>query len=86
MPLPLAGAAHDPHRARCLRQVSRGHALAYIVKMAATTLDETGEDSATMSMHLGYAVGTATEHFSSPTLHRYPSGERRASAPSKGIP
>ena len=31
----------------------------WIIKIAATTLGETGGDAVTMSMHLGYAVGTA---------------------------
>lgn len=31
----------------------------WIIKIAATTLGETGGDSVTMSMHLGYLVGTA---------------------------
>ena len=33
--------------------------LFWIVKIAATTLGETGGDAVTMSMHLGYLVGTA---------------------------
>ena len=31
----------------------------WIVKIAATTLGETGGDAVSMSMNLGYAVGTA---------------------------
>ena len=31
----------------------------WIIKIAATTLGETGGDAVTMSMNLGYAVGTA---------------------------
>jgi uncharacterized membrane-anchored protein len=31
----------------------------WIIKIAATTLGETGGDAATMSLHLGYLVGTA---------------------------
>src|ERR1700712_3679776 len=31
----------------------------WIIKVAATTLGETGGDAVTMSMNLGYAVGTA---------------------------
>jgi len=30
----------------------------WIIKIAATTLGETGGDSVSMSMHLGYLVGT----------------------------
>jgi len=33
--------------------------LFWIIKIAATTLGETGGDAVTMSMHLGYVVGTA---------------------------
>ena len=31
----------------------------WIIKIAATTLGETGGDSVTMTMHLGYLIGTA---------------------------
>src|SRR5215467_13340003 len=31
----------------------------WLIKILATTLGETGGDAVTMSMHLGYAVGTA---------------------------
>src|ERR1035437_400524 len=33
--------------------------LFWIIKIAATTLGETGGDAVSMSMHLGYLVGTA---------------------------
>src|SRR5689334_14823204 len=31
----------------------------WLIKIAATTLGETGGDAVTMSMHLGYLIGTA---------------------------
>lgn len=44
---------------RALAKVPEVTLLFWIIKIAATTLGETGGDAVTMSMHLGYLVGTA---------------------------
>lgn len=44
---------------RALSKVPQVTLLFWIVKIAATTLGETGGDAVSMSMHLGYLVGTA---------------------------
>ena len=43
----------------CLSKVPVVTAIFWIIKIAATTLGETGGDSVSMSMNLGYLVGTA---------------------------
>lgn len=44
---------------RTLSKVPEVTLMFWIIKVAATTLGETGGDAVTMSMHLGYLVGTA---------------------------
>jgi uncharacterized membrane-anchored protein len=44
---------------RALSKVPEVTLMFWIIKIAATTLGETGGDAVTMSMHLGYLVGTA---------------------------
>jgi uncharacterized membrane-anchored protein len=44
---------------RSLSKVPEVTLIFWIIKIAATTLGETGGDSVSMSMHLGYLVGTA---------------------------
>ena len=46
---------NTPHR---LSKVPEVALLFWIIKVAATTLGETGGDAVSMSMHLGYLVGT----------------------------
>ncbi len=41
------------------QQSSRGHARFWIIKIAATTLGETGGDTVTMTLNWGYLAGTA---------------------------
>ena len=50
---------NDPHRIDALSKVPEVTLLFWILKILATTLGETGGDAVTMSMKLGYAVGTA---------------------------
>ncbi len=42
-----------------LRKVPEVTLIFWLIKIAATTLGETGGDAVTMSMHLGYLIGTA---------------------------
>lgn len=49
----------DNRHAQITSKVPEVTAIFWIVKIAATTLGETGGDAVSMSMHLGYLVGTA---------------------------
>jgi uncharacterized membrane-anchored protein len=49
----------DSHRLEALSKVPEVTLLFWVLKILATTLGETGGDAVTMSMNLGYAVGTA---------------------------
>jgi uncharacterized membrane-anchored protein len=48
----------DPHRREALSKVPEVTLLFWALKILATTLGETGGDAVTMSMHMGYAIGT----------------------------
>ena len=50
---------HDATRHHALTKVPEVTLIFWIIKIAATTLGETGGDAVTMSMHLGYLIGTA---------------------------
>ncbi|MDQ2820583.1 MAG: hypothetical protein M3Y65_09325 [Pseudomonadota bacterium] len=52
---------NDPHsqRSAVLGKVPELTFMFWVIKIAATTLGETAGDAVTMSMHLGYLVGTA---------------------------
>lgn len=49
----------DTHAREALGKVPEVTFWFWLIKIAATTLGETGGDAVTMSMHLGYLVGTA---------------------------
>jgi uncharacterized membrane-anchored protein len=48
----------DAHTQKRLSKVPEVTLIFWMIKIAATTLGETGGDAVTMSMHLGYLVGT----------------------------
>jgi uncharacterized membrane-anchored protein len=48
----------DSHATKSLSKVPELTVLFWMIKIAATTLGETGGDAISMSMHLGYLVGT----------------------------
>ena len=52
-------AFHDTSPQRALAKVPEVTLGFWLIKIAATTLGETGGDAVSMSMHLGYLVGTA---------------------------
>ena len=59
MPARTHGERHE-HPGRSTTQQGAGGTLVFwIIKIAATTLGETGGDAVSMSMDLGYLVGTA---------------------------
>jgi uncharacterized membrane-anchored protein len=49
----------DAHRGETFSKVAAVTASFWVIKILCTTLGETGGDAVTMSMNLGYAVGTA---------------------------
>jgi uncharacterized membrane-anchored protein len=57
--LPLEAEIVEANTQEGLSKVPEVALIFWIVKIAATTLGETGGDAVTMSMHLGYLIGTA---------------------------
>jgi uncharacterized membrane-anchored protein len=57
-PLPQGNGEVDTNTDQGLSKVPEVTLIFWIIKIAATTLGETGGDAVTMSMHLGYLIGT----------------------------